>query len=121
MPGCRNRRFLDVHHLTRRVDGGTSEPDGLLLTCGAHHRAIHRGLLWVEGSPSTGLTFRHADGTRYGNPPTPAVVEAMRDAFSALRNLGYREKDCHRMLDRARAHVGSDADVPALVRAALQA
>jgi 5-methylcytosine-specific restriction endonuclease McrA len=119
-PGCRNRKYVDVHHLTPVSEGGTNEPDSLALLCGVHHHAVHRGLLWIEGRPSTGLRFRHADGTVYGRAPTPALVQVHRDAFGALRNLGFRERECHRMMQRARTHVGADVDVPTLVAAALR-
>jgi hypothetical protein len=32
----------------------------------AHHRALHRGELVIEGAVATGLRFRHADGSVYG-------------------------------------------------------
>ena len=67
------------------------------------------------------FAFRHADGTTYGDAPSPAAVEATGDAFSALCNLGLGDGDARRALAVARTHVGAGAGVPDLVRAALRA
>jgi len=120
VPGCRNVSFLEVHHVIARAEGGDHRPDGLLLLCGAHHRLLHRGFLVIDGTAPQ-FAFRHADGTHYGNAPTPAAVEATGDAFSALRNLGLRDGEAKRALAAARTHVGAGASVPDLVRAALRA
>ena len=47
-PGCRSARGLEIHHIVRRVDGGTHEASNLRLQCSACHMAIHRGTLVVE-------------------------------------------------------------------------
>jgi 5-methylcytosine-specific restriction endonuclease McrA len=39
--GCGSARFLDVHHVGPRVDGGTNDPDNLITLCAACHRMIH--------------------------------------------------------------------------------
>ncbi|HEV8246496.1 MAG TPA: HNH endonuclease signature motif containing protein [Polyangiaceae bacterium] len=93
VPGCKHRNFVDVHHLLPRSDGGAHEPDNLVVLCAAHHRALHRGQLLVEGRPSVGLIFRHADGTAYGQGPSPRLADAHARVFSALRNLGFRESE----------------------------
>ncbi len=64
VPGCRNARFLDVHHVALRSEGGGNDTDNLTTLCGAHHRATHRGELVVSGSVAAGIRFRHADGRR---------------------------------------------------------
>ena len=46
------------------------------------------------------------------------VVE-LEAATQALRQLGYKTRAARRALAQARAHVGTDADVPTLVRAVL--
>jgi hypothetical protein len=67
VPSCRCSTFLDLHHLRPRCEGGDHDPDQIIVLCGAHHRAVHRGTLWIEGTVSEGLRFRHADGTAYGS------------------------------------------------------
>ena len=120
VPGCRNVSFLEVHHVIARAEGGDHRPDGLLLLCGAHHRLLHRGFLVIDGT-APDFAFRHADGTPYGDAPSPAAVESMGEAFSALVNLGLRDGEAKRALAAARTHVGAGAPVPDLVRAALRA
>ena len=61
-PGCRHATFVDVHHLRGRAGRDPHTANNLVTLCCAHHRALHRGVVIVEGSPATGLVFRHADG-----------------------------------------------------------
>lgn len=119
IPGCQNTGWLDVHHIEMRSVGGRSDPEGLILLCGTHHRLHHQGLIVIEGSPSTGLRFSHADGTPYGGPAVPANVEAYREAFDALRKMGLHEARVRAMLGAARSHVGPRATAEDLVTAAL--
>lgn len=62
VPGCRNATFLDVHHVVAREEGGSNDAENLITLCGAHHRAVHRGQLVVEGTASD-ARFRHGDAT----------------------------------------------------------
>jgi hypothetical protein len=112
---------MDLHHIRLRSEGGDHDPDTLVVLCAAHHRAVHRGQLIIEGRVSTGLVFRHADGARYGAIVDPAVAEAHAQAFRALRALGFREGETHRALAqvRADAHVGN-ANTERVLRAALR-
>jgi hypothetical protein len=41
-PGCRNTRFLEVHHRIPRSRGGTDALANLITLCGACHRHAHR-------------------------------------------------------------------------------
>jgi 5-methylcytosine-specific restriction endonuclease McrA len=41
MPGCRNRQFLQVHHIVAKEDGGKHRAENLITLCGACHRALH--------------------------------------------------------------------------------
>jgi hypothetical protein len=75
VPGCRHVHFLEIHHVDPRADGGDHNPDGLILLCGVHHSAVHRGELIVSGRVSTGLQFEHADGTKYGGLISPHAAE----------------------------------------------
>jgi hypothetical protein len=68
VPGCTNRLFLQIHHLNGRRHRGCHSPDETILICSTHHERHHEGVLAIEGSPSTGLVFRHANGTLYGAP-----------------------------------------------------
>jgi hypothetical protein len=119
VPGCKHATWLDVHHIEARAEGGKHEPDNLITLCGAHHRAIHRGRLIVEGGAGVGLTFRHADGNRYGEPLSPAATEANAKAFRALRGLGFAEGEVRRALAQT-TRVDGGESVEGLVRSCLQ-
>jgi hypothetical protein len=120
VPGCRAASFLDVHHIDPRHEGGTHDPDGLILLCSAHHRALHRGFLAIEGTVSTGLRFRRADGRAVGEAcASPAVAAVLADTFQVLRALGYKEGQARTAIDAIRPHVGPDEPEQDVIRRAL--
>jgi hypothetical protein len=102
VPGCRNARYLDVHHLELRSEGGPHSAANLVCICGAHHRAAHRGKLFLDRSVAGTLQVRHADGSEYGRATQPhaqpQALEVHAKVFSALRNLGFRERDVRAVL-----------------------
>jgi hypothetical protein len=118
VPGCRHAVFVDVHHLKLRSEGGRNTLENLATLCSAHHRAIHRGRLVVEGSPSGGLAFRHANGTPYGALPAPHSADFFAKAFRALTLMGYRETEAKRAL--ARVPESSTMSLEQLIRLALR-
>jgi hypothetical protein len=120
VPGCHNALFLDIHHVELRSEGGGNEVDNIITLCGVHHRAAHRGELIVSGSVNTGVRFRHADGTDYGQALEPRVAEIQAKAFAALRGLGFREGEIRRALTESRKR-GDDrqANIERIVRDAL--
>jgi hypothetical protein len=120
VPGCRCTRFVDIHHLTPRAEGGKHDAESMILLCGAHHRAVHRGFLSIEGRAPDGLRFHHADGTAYGRAvPEAEPVAHSADAFRALKQLGFPETRARTAVDTAIAHVGIEAPLGDLIRAAL--
>ncbi len=70
VPGCRNARYVDVHHIVARAAGGKHTPTKLAVMCSAHHKAAHDGRLRIEGSAPDKLRVTHADGRPYGAPPS---------------------------------------------------
>jgi hypothetical protein len=120
VPGCRHANHVDLHHLETRSEGGQHDPGNLVTLCGAHHRALHRGSLIIEGRVSSGLTFRHADGSPYGAPLSPATADTSARAFQALRRLGFRDGEVRRAMNEAAQLVSSSANVEALVRHCLR-
>jgi len=137
VPGCRNHLWLHLHHLQLVSEGGRNDPTRLITLCGTHHRHVHDGRIYITGDIETDARFFHADGTSYGEPPSPLGVERMRDAFSALRNppvgpsrwrlrrddqppLGWGETESKQALAGIAAHVGRGATVPEIVREALR-
>ena len=53
-------------------------------------------------------------------PAVAARGSVDEDVHSALVNLGYRPKDADVAIEKARKELGSDAELPALLRAALR-
>jgi hypothetical protein len=109
---------VDLHHIQARATLGQHELDNLLTLCGAHHRAVHRGELVIEGRVSRGLRFQHADGTAYGGAVAAGAADVRAKAFRALRSLGFAEHEVHQAL-RDVTHVGSPAPLDSTLRAAL--
>src|SRR5262245_65897908 len=93
----------------------------MALLCAAHHRAVHAGFLLIEGRVSSGLTFFHADGSRYGAPASAQSAVAFTEAFQALRTLGFRESETRAALAAARTHVGANPSTEEVLRRALAA
>jgi Holliday junction DNA helicase RuvA len=53
-------------------------------------------------------------------PAIPTRGSIDEDVHSALVNLGYRPKDADLALDKARKELGNDAELPAMLKAALR-
>ena len=120
VPGCRNHRFLDVHHVVARSEGGQHDPNTMATVCGTHHLAIHRGWLCVQGTAATGLSFRHADGTPYGGRLRPAEAHLAPQVFDALTQLGFKQTRARELIDAVQA-AGAPEELRAFIHAALRA
>jgi hypothetical protein len=107
VPGCAHATFVDVHHVQPRSEGGLNEVSNLLILCGVHHRAVHRGQLLIDRDSEGATSFRHSDGTAYGSPMAPRLIDAHAKVFSALRQLGFREGEVKTVL----AELRSDAEL----------
>jgi hypothetical protein len=119
VPGCRNATFVDLHHLELRSEGGENDPDNLVVLCGAHHGAVHRGRLRIDGRVSTGLRVSHADGTLYGLLPSAGLAEASARVFAGLRSLGFSEKAARLSLEQALSSAPAHASAETLLRSAV--
>ena len=119
-----------------------------MLLCDGHHTQLHEGHVSISGRAPDALVFVR-DGRRLVDPRAPseqAAVAELRQlapapslhappaargasrfgdvveleaATQALRQLGYKTRDARRALARVCAYVGTDADIPTLVRAVL--
>ncbi|HEX5100453.1 MAG TPA: HNH endonuclease [Polyangiaceae bacterium] len=118
VPGCRHAVFVDAHHIQLRAEGGRHDPENLVTLCGAHHLAVHRGELIVDGARSGALVFRHSDGKGYGSSQvSAAAADIFAKAFQALRNQGFREGEIRRAL--ASETVRAESELAKVFRAAL--
>ncbi|MGE0550275.1 MAG: HNH endonuclease [Kofleriaceae bacterium] len=79
MPGCRSAAHLDLHHIVPRAQGGTHKPENIVLICGSHHDARHRGQIEITGTAPDRLLI-----TRMGINCTapPAHVTMNRPGIS---------------------------------------
>jgi hypothetical protein len=120
VPGCRNSRHVDVHHIRLNSEGGSNRASNLITMCGFHHRRAHRGELLVSGSVEEGVSFRHADGSAYGQPRDPHAVDVRVKAFNALHNLGFREGEARAVLtELSKEYGGQLPDLERVLRDAL--
>jgi hypothetical protein len=120
VPGCKNTLYLDLHHIQLRSEGGLHAPENILSVCGVHHRALHRGQLFIEGT-ATQPSFRHADGSEYGHVDRPQTLDTHAKVFSALRGLGFREGQARTVLAELRKQHGlREVGAEQLLRDALQ-
>jgi hypothetical protein len=61
-PGCRNRHYVDAHHIRHWADGGETSLENLALLCSHHHRALHEGRFRIRRGADDVLHFVRADG-----------------------------------------------------------
>ncbi|MGA9276853.1 HNH endonuclease signature motif containing protein, partial [Ilumatobacter sp.] len=50
VPGCRNGRHVEVHHIIHWADGGPTDTANLICLCPKHHRQHHQGRLGITGN-----------------------------------------------------------------------
>ncbi len=122
VPGCRHARFVDIHHLKAREEGGDHDPQNLVTLCGAHHRAIHEGTLIAMLNDKSELVVAHADGTPYGELALVSAASSLvhTRAFQALRGLSFGEGEVRRALAEAQRELMREAPLDDLLRFCLQ-
>ncbi len=80
MPHCRNRLWLDLHHIRPRHAGGDHRAANLLPLCSAHHRLLHEGALALIVEPETQrarFVLPTGEALAERGPDTPALEEIM--------------------------------------------
>ena len=73
-PGCRNRRFLDCHHVEHWSNGGETSLANLVLLCTKHHTLVHEGRFRIERDYRDKWIFVKPDGVAV---PDCGYVSAM--------------------------------------------
>jgi len=61
-PGCRNRRFVDIHHIEHWANGGETAVDTLMLLCAKHHALVHERGFRIDKDFRDRWTFYRPDG-----------------------------------------------------------
>lgn len=69
-PGCKESRWLQVHHVIHWSLGGPTDLDNLILLCGFHHRFLHEQGWHITRGPDGAFIFRKPDWTIYPKPRT---------------------------------------------------
>ena len=54
VPGCRNDRFVEVHHIIHWSADGPTDTWNLICLCPRHHRLHHQGRLGITGNADIG-------------------------------------------------------------------
>lgn len=72
-PGCGRTRHLHAHHVTFWRDGGTTDPDNIVLLCSTHHRSLHRGEFGIVARGHQLFTFHAPDGSLLPDAPPMAA------------------------------------------------
>ena len=136
VPGCRATRCLDIHHIRPRREGGDHDPANLLVLCSGHHKLHHAGLLSISGRAPDQLVFMRGGKVLLDarSPGQTDASEALRQqaatsrfadvtrrehAKQALMQFAYKARAAGAAIDEAIAHVGREADVGTIVKAAL--
>jgi hypothetical protein len=60
VPGCNRRRYVDVHHLLPRSEGGEHSRRNCITLCSTHHRRLHEGKLLITGDADAEPVFQDA-------------------------------------------------------------
>jgi len=132
-PGCRATRWLHVHHIIPRSQGGTNDAWNLTTVCQAHHGCVHDDRVILTGKAPYQLSWRRvaeervrhdeAAGARAARPVEPrpeAPVETSDgELVGALVGLGWKQPLARAAVARARAHLG-EAPLEELLRRAIQ-
>jgi 5-methylcytosine-specific restriction endonuclease McrA len=118
VPGCRHATFVDVHHIVSRADNGPHTADNLIVLCAAHHRAVHRGELTINGSVASGVEYQHADGTPYGYAVLASMVAVRERVLRGLIGLGFLDREARIALQSVSRDVVRPEE---LMRSALRA
>jgi hypothetical protein len=74
VPGCRSRRWLEVHHLKAWAWGGGHGEDNLGTLCRGHHAHVHDGVLALERLPDGRWRVEYPSGRVLVTPPRPVVA-----------------------------------------------
>jgi hypothetical protein len=64
VPGCSRRRYVDVHHLVARSEGGDHSRSNCITLCSTHHRRLHEGKLLITGDADAEPVFQDSANQR---------------------------------------------------------
>jgi hypothetical protein len=80
-PGCRNRRYVEAHHIRHWASGGKTSVENLTLLCSHHHTLLHEGGFSIRREDDSALRFVRGDGRLI--PRCGYRLEDMQDDYVA--------------------------------------
>jgi Domain of unknown function (DUF222) len=108
-PGCRNRRFVDIHHIEHWANGGETAVETLMLLCSKHHALLHEGGFRIAKDFRDRWTFYRPDGiavpetgyhardlvdddrdAKYDHPPRGGLLSALEKLANEPPPPAYR-------------------------------
>jgi hypothetical protein len=102
VPGCPNRRNLQVHHIVHWENQGPTDTHNLLCLCPRHHRLHHKGHLGITGNADdpNGIEFvdrwnRTLDPT--GKPTCPGHPPRVAARNAGIPTPDYRHPSGERL------------------------
>lgn len=105
---CRDKHCIhcgakieEVHHVKRRVDGGTDNPDNLVGLCKKCHRLVTLGKLKLEAAPGKELK-----GAAFINAAKDYIVSEVKKFIpEVVTQEGWRTKEERERLNLPKSHV----------------
>jgi hypothetical protein len=100
VPGCSRRRYVDVHHLIPRAEGGEHSRSNCITLCSTHHRRLHEGKLLITGDADAEPVFQDAAQRRVGS------FDAQGGAWASQGAGHARDDEGAAPLRRTEGHAG---------------
>jgi hypothetical protein len=100
VPGCSRRRYVDVHHLIARAEGGDHSRSNCITLCSTHHRRLHEGKLLITGDADAEPVFQDSANQRVASFGQQGGAWASQGAGHA------GDGECAAALRRAEGHRG---------------
>jgi hypothetical protein len=92
VPGCNRRRYVDVHHLLPRSEGGEHSRRNCITLCSTHHRRLHEGKLLITGDADAEPVFQHAATQAVASFGEPRDTRASRRGAHALDRASTQQR-----------------------------
>ena len=109
-PGCTQTRYLDAHHVVFWSHDGATTLDNMVLLCGHHHRALHRGEYAISTDGDQVFRFTDRWGDHLGTSSTscgPGGPPPHQDRLPHLEHPPDPPPDAHP--DTPRSVTGGEA------------
>ena len=101
--GCRNKRYVEAHHIHHWSTGGKTSVENLTLLCSHHHTLLHEGGFGIRRDEDGALRFVRGDGRLI--PRCGYRLEDMQDEYVVAERAP--ERPSMEVRDSARAYPGS--------------